>query len=404
MKLLNSNKRIAQSEEVRVITSAVEKKACGRKIKRGCIIGREPMRSSLSLFLSPFAGSAGISRSLQPVSTGLPTDLVSLPSFQPLYCQDLIAIYQSETKMRTKLQLLLLGLLFLALFIDDSAATNRRKKHRRRTTTTEASVQDDLMNILEIDEAAEEASEGADVTVEETDKETRSKSQRLLQEDPCLDKHCGAGRVCKATEEGKAECVCVETCGQESDPRRKVCTNYNETFGSDCEVYQARCFCDTGDARCRGPDYQHVHIEYYGECRQMPMCKEEDMLDFPRRMRDWLFNIMRDLADRQELPSHYLKMQREAESNLTLRWTNAAIWKWCDLDGHPHDRSVSRHELFPIRAPLMALEHCIAPFLDSCDTNNDHKINLQEWGKCLQLDEADLDDKCDELAEKAGEH
>lgn len=73
------------------------------------------------------------------------------------------------------------------------------------------------------------------------------------------------------TEEGAAECICVELCNQEVDPRRKVCTNYNETFGSDCEVYQARCFCDTGDARCRGPDYQHVHIEYYGECRQMPV-------------------------------------------------------------------------------------------------------------------------------------
>lgn len=104
-------------------------------------------------------------------------------------------------------------------------------------------------------------------------------------------------------------------------------------------------------------------------------------------MRDWLFNIMRDLADRHELPSHYLKMQREAETNMTLRWTNSAIWKWCDLDGHPHDRTVSRHELFPIRAPLMALEHCIAPFLNNCDADNDHKITLKEWGKCLQLDE-----------------
>lgn len=132
--------------------------------------------------------------------------------------------------------------------------------------------------------------------------------------------------------------------------------------------------------------YINIYINIYKFfCAQM--CKEEDMSDFPRRMRDWLFNIMRDLADRQELPSHYLKMQREAETNHTLRWANAAIWKWCDLDGHPHDRAVSRHELFPIRAPLMALEHCIAPFLDSCDANNDHKISLIEWGKCLQLNE-----------------
>lgn len=73
------------------------------------------------------------------------------------------------------------------------------------------------------------------------------------------------------SDEGAGECVCIEQCDEEIDPRRKVCTNYNETFGSDCEVYQARCFCDSGDSRCRGPDYQHIHIEYYGECRQMPV-------------------------------------------------------------------------------------------------------------------------------------
>ncbi|XP_053976688.1 SPARC [Hylaeus anthracinus] len=301
--------------------------------------------------------------------------------------------------MRTKLQLLLFALLLLGLFLDTSAQ-RRRKLRRRTTTSTEASVQDEVMNMLEADEIAEEAAQDAEVTVEDDRNEAGSK-QSLLRMDPCLEKHCGAGRVCKIVNEESAECVCVDVCDEEVDPRRKVCTNYNETYGSDCQVYQARCFCETGDARCAGPDNQHVHIEYYGECRQMPMCKEEDMADFPRRMRDWLFNIMRDLADRQELPSHYLKMQREAETNHTLRWTNAAIWKWCDLDGHPHDRAVSRHELFPIRAPLMALEHCIAPFLDSCDINNDHKITLIEWGKCLELDEDDLDDKCGELAEAA---
>ncbi|KAL2737840.1 SPARC-like [Vespula squamosa] len=285
----------------------------------------------------------------------------------------------------TRLQLLFLGLLLVALVTDVSARQHRRK--HRTTTTTEPSLQDEMMNMLEADEIAEDENKDAEVTFENVGNDLASKKQRLIEVDPCMNKHCGAGRICKSTEDGIAECVCVEVCDQEVDPRRKVCTNYNETFGSDCEVYQARCFCDTGDARCRGPDYKHVHIEYYGECKQMPMCKEEDMADFPRRMRDWLFNIMRDLADRQELPSHYLKMQREAETNMTLRWTNAAIWKWCDLDGHPHDRTVSRHELFPIKAPLMALEHCIAPFFDSCDADNDHLITLVEWGKCLQLDE-----------------
>jgi hypothetical protein len=49
--------------------------------------------------------------------------------------------------------------------------------------------------------------------------------------------------------------------------------------------------------------------------------------------------------------------------------------------------SVSRHELFPIKAPLMSLEHCIAPFLDSCDVDDNHRITLKEWGKCLEIEE-----------------
>lgn len=110
------------------------------------------------------------------------------------------------------------------------------------------------------------------------------------------------------------------------------------------------------------------------------------MSDFPRRMREWLFNVMNDLVQNDEFPAHYKTLQSETETNLTRRWANAAIWKWCDLDVQ-HDRSVSLHELFPIRAPLMALEHCIAPFLESCDPNGDHYITLQEWGKCLELNE-----------------
>lgn len=113
------------------------------------------------------------------------------------------------------------------------------------------------------------------------------------------------------------------------------------------------------------------------------------MNDFPRRMREWLFNVMIDLANRHELPQYYVAMTHEAETNLTKRWTNAAIWKFCDLDKEG-DRSISRHELFPIRAPLIALEHCIAPFLEGCDTNDDHRITLQEWGSCLELKDVRL--------------
>lgn len=41
----------------------------------------------------------------------------------------------------------------------------------------------------------------------------------------------------------------------------------------------------------------------------------------------------------------------------------------------------------------MALEHCIAPFLNKCDADDDHMITLKEWGKCLELDEVKFDHK-----------
>ncbi|XP_058444772.1 SPARC [Malaya genurostris] len=211
--------------------------------------------------------------------------------------------------------------------------------------------------------------------------------------DPCKEIRCGAGRICQA-DGSDAKCVCIPECPEEFDSRRKVCTNLNETWESACEVHRQRCLCNTDDPRCRGEEVKHVHINYYGRCRDIPECSENDLSDFPRRMRDWLFNVMRDLAGRNELPDAYLELEHEAENNMTKRWTNAAIWKWCDLDSHPNDNSVSLHELFPIRAPLMALEHCIAPFLESCDPNHDHRISLQEWGNCLELEEDDLTARC----------
>ena len=114
-------------------------------------------------------------------------------------------------------------------------------------------------------------------------------------------------------------------------------------------------------------------------------------------MREWLFNVMKDLADRDEISTHYQQLEKEAENDRSLRWSNAAVWQWCDLDQHPHDNMVSRHELFPLKAPLHSLEHCLAPFLDSCDNNKDHSISLDEWAACLDLETEELMDKCEEI-------
>lgn len=87
-------------------------------------------------------------------------------------------------------------------------------------------------------------------------------------DDPCTKIHCGAGRVCQVQADS-AECVCIPDCPEENDPRRKVCTNRNETWGSDCEVHRQRCLCDTKDDRCSNPKNSHIHIDYYGECKEL---------------------------------------------------------------------------------------------------------------------------------------
>lgn len=305
--------------------------------------------------------------------------------------------------------------IILALFVvninaEESKPKKHKKFNRHHKPTTETPIEKDAFQLMEEDDKLRQQEEKMHLSDLQREKqraqEQKDKDEAELERvadnkvpfyDPCSKVHCGAGRVCEEDDQGDPHCVCIRSCPEEQDLRRRVCTNHNETWGSDCAVYQHRCWCDSGDEKCKGHQYKHVHIEYYGVCREMPKCTEAEMSDFPRRMRDWLFNIMRDLADRQELSPHYLKMEREAETNMTKRWTNAAIWKWCDLDGHPHDRSISRHELFPIRAPLMSLEHCIAPFLDGCDSNNDHRINLAEWTKCLEIDQDEVEDRCEEI-------
>ncbi len=36
-------------------------------------------------------------------------------------------------------------------------------------------------------------------------------------------------------------------------------------------------------------------------------------------------------------------------------------------------------------APIKALENCIQPFLQECDSNQDSKITDTEWATCLDL-------------------
>jgi hypothetical protein len=72
-------------------------------------------------------------------------------------------------------------------------------------------------------------------------------------------------------------------------------------------------------------------------------------------------------------------------SNTEKWWRNAVLWEFCELD-QTHDNSVNTDELTRFIRSLKVLEHCIQPFLEHCDANNDNKISSDEWGACLGLD------------------
>ncbi|XP_027195422.2 SPARC-like [Dermatophagoides pteronyssinus] len=225
------------------------------------------------------------------------------------------------------------------------------------------------------------------------DQSELTKSVTEVVEDPCASIKCGFGQECVFDHDNnEAECICIRACPQNDDLRRRVCSNYNETWQSDCHLMKHRCDCleEQTDSKYCTYEHKHMHIDYYGECKDIEPCQDDVLEDFPRRMRDWLDNIIS--LSRVEVT--------ESKQDMAHKWIDAIIWKFCDLDKEPHDRYVSRHELFPLRAPLLSMESCISDFLDGCDSNADHKITLVEWGKCLGASPDEMKDKCNQFISK----
>lgn len=58
-------------------------------------------------------------------------------------------------------------------------------------------------------------------------------------------------------------------------------------------MYRHKCQCREGLTEECLPEHRRMKIEYYGECQVLKPCKEEILVDFPRRMREWLTEVMR---------------------------------------------------------------------------------------------------------------
>lgn len=210
---------------------------------------------------------------------------------------------------------------------------------------------------------------------------------------PCYEKKCLRGEEC-IIEDSKAKCICFRDCPDEPDPRLKVCSVQNETFDSECHLDRQKCLCTNGDQECQHSSPKKLRLDYYGACKEQTPCEDWELQQFPGRMRDWTFVVMKEMARRNEL-GDYIPLLKNA--NADDHHTDAVIWKFCDLDVQPQDRTVSRRELLMVIATIKPMEHCLVPFLNKCDDNNDHIISLEEWGKCLELQQDHIADKCEAI-------
>ncbi|XP_041362688.1 SPARC-like [Gigantopelta aegis] len=224
--------------------------------------------------------------------------------------------------------------------------------------------------------------------------------QRPVVTDPCRRKKCYRGEECMVDENRNPVCICVQDCLDEFDKRYWVCSKKNFTYESECHLDRDHCRCRRNLPECSGKQRNggKIQLDYYGECKELTECPDHEFTEFPGRMKEWLFIVMKQLAARDELGS-YIKLLDSAKDD--ANHTDAIIWKFCDLDVSPQDKEVSRRELQYIVQSLKPLEHCLLPFLETCDKNNNRKITLQEWGNCLGLDKDKVRNKCQEIRAKA---
>jgi len=213
-------------------------------------------------------------------------------------------------------------------------------------------------------------------------------------QDPCHDTVCGIGEECDLDEENQPICMCVRKCPT-GPAYIEVCSTQNVTFETECHFNRQVCLCQNHHAECERKKYRNAHLDYFGKCQEIPVCEPYQMEEFPRRLRNWLFLVMKQLDSRKDLSpaAHNLVEQAEDQER---PWVLPVIWKFCDLD-QSRDRFVNTEELMPLTAPLKPLEHCSGPFLEKCDENDDGVIELNEWGMCLGLDPDDIADRCEEL-------
>eukprot|EP00062_Callorhinchus_milii_P007564 gi/632949329/ref/XP_007890096.1/ PREDICTED: SPARC-like protein 1 isoform X2 [Callorhinchus milii] len=244
----------------------------------------------------------------------------------------------------------------------------------------------------------------------EGDSNESNSAPRSLQENPCNNHPCKRGKVCELDNEGKPMCVCQDTstCPASTTDSQHVCGTNNRTYESSCQFFASKCILE-GTKKGHG-----LHLDYFGPCKDTAPCQDNELLQFPLRLRNWLKNVLMQMYERDlQIPGILTEKQRnrvkkiyDSEKNLhagdhllDLPYSDfknyysfiyPVHWQFRQLDQHPTDGYLSHSELAPLRAPLVPIEHCTSRFFTQCNTDGDRFLSLREWAHCFDISEEDI--------------
>nr|XP_061792832.1 SPARC-like isoform X3 [Nerophis lumbriciformis] len=230
-------------------------------------------------------------------------------------------------------------------------------------------------------------------------------------ENPCLQHQCKKGKVCEVDESNTPVCVCQDpsTCAPAEGVFEHVCGTDNKTYDTSCHFFATKCALE-------GTKKGHkLHLDYIGPCKDIEPCMDNELTQFPLRMRDWLKNVLVTLYERDEdnnllTEKQKLRVKKIYENEKRLQAGEHTLdllahdfvknynmyifpvhWQFKQLDMHPADGYLTHTELAPLRAPLIPMEHCTTRFFEECDADGDKYIALEEWAACFGIKEQDVD-------------
>uniref|UniRef100_A0A3Q3MR18 SPARC-like 1 n=1 Tax=Mastacembelus armatus TaxID=205130 RepID=A0A3Q3MR18_9TELE len=230
--------------------------------------------------------------------------------------------------------------------------------------------------------------------------------------DPCDNFHCKRGKMCKLDADNKPGCVCKEPseCPPSVNEFEHVCGTDNKTYDTSCELFATKC-------NLEGTKRGHkLHLDYTGPCKLIPPCVENELVQFPLRMRDWLKNVLLQLYEHDSMspgfltPKQRFRVKKIFENERRLHAGDHSVellamdfeknynmyiypvhWQFAQLDQHPSDRFLSHSELAPLRVPLVPMEHCTSLFFQECDADKDKQVSFKEWTSCFGIRNEDMD-------------